>query len=162
MLWKNFTFHQFPECARTHQLRGISMVSHFFNVEQMCRDVRREAKTEKEKQEERRGGAQQRKKERERERKGGERDRELIWRSSDGGSGGGRVVTLGGKTRCRIVRSKKRGGTDGEDRSRSSGRRKRSARLLNGVRDKKQIRFTHSRFPLANSISSGVPLTLCL
>lgn len=37
----------------------------------------------------------------------------------------------------------------------------RSAGLLNGVRDKKQIRFTHSRFPLANSISSGVPLTLC-
>ena len=34
-------------------------------------------------------------------------------------------------------------------------------KLLNGVRDKKQIRFTHSRFPLANSISSGVPLTLC-
>lgn len=29
------------------------------------------------------------------------------------------------------------------------------------MRDKKQIRFTHSRFPLANSISSGVPLTLC-
>lgn len=39
--------------------------------------------------------------------------------------------------------------------------RARSAGLLNGVRDKKQIRFTHSRFPLANSISSGVPLTLC-
>lgn len=40
-------------------------------------------------------------------------------------------------------------------------RRRRSAGFLNGVRDKKQIRFTHSRFPLANSISSGVPLTLC-
>lgn len=101
MLWKNFTFHQFPECARTHQLRGISMVSHSFNVEQMCRDVRREAKTRK----------RRRATERERERgRRGERDRELIWRSSDGGSGGGRVVTLGGKTRCRIVRGKKRGG----------------------------------------------------
>lgn len=33
--------HQFPERARTHQLRGISTVSHFLNVGQMCRDVRR-------------------------------------------------------------------------------------------------------------------------
>ncbi|CAK9795969.1 hypothetical protein ANTPLA_LOCUS589 [Anthophora plagiata] len=47
-------------------------------------------------------------------------------------------------------------------RKEKNAERKRSARLLNGVRDKKQIRFTHSRFPLANSISSGVPLTLCL
>ncbi|TGZ50150.1 Uncharacterized protein DBV15_03632 [Temnothorax longispinosus] len=32
---------KFPERARTHQLRGISTVSHFLNVGQMCRDVRR-------------------------------------------------------------------------------------------------------------------------
>lgn len=152
---KNFTFHQYPECARTHQLRGISMVSHFFNVEQMCRDVRREAKTR----------ARERGKVSEREEQRGERDRELIWRSG-GGGGGGRVVTLDGKTRCRIVKAE-RGEADGGDRvevleGARTRRRKRSARLLNGVRDKKQIRFTHSRFPLANSISSGVPLTLCL
>lgn len=41
ILRKNLTSHQFPERARTHQLRGISTVSHFLNVGQMCRDVRR-------------------------------------------------------------------------------------------------------------------------
>jgi len=41
ILRKNLTSHQFPEHARTHQLRGISTVSHFLNVGQMCRDVRR-------------------------------------------------------------------------------------------------------------------------
>lgn len=103
----------------------------------------------------------------EREEQRGKRDRELIWRSGGGGGGsGGRVVTLDGKTRCRIVKAE-RGEADGGDRvevleGARTRRRKRSARLLNGVRDKKQIRFTHSRFPLANSISSGVPLTLCL
>lgn len=38
------SYLQFPERARAHQLRGISMVSHFLNVEQMCRDVRRAAR----------------------------------------------------------------------------------------------------------------------
>lgn len=41
ILQKNLTSHQFPERARVHQLHGISTVSHFLNVGQMCRDVRR-------------------------------------------------------------------------------------------------------------------------
>lgn len=81
------------------------------------------------------------------------------------------VVASGGGARCRIVggaeeggrRDGKKGMADPDELSgRERARKKRSAGLLNGVRDKKQIRFTHSRFPLANSISFGVPLTLCL
>lgn len=86
----------------------------------------------------------------------------------------GRVVTSVGRRRQRGRGSEERGrrkvkvvdrrGDKREQdlREQESQRgRARSAGLLNGVRDKKQIRFTHSRFPLANSISSGVPLTLC-
>ncbi|KAF7388290.1 hypothetical protein HZH68_012232 [Vespula germanica] len=54
-----------------------------------------------------------------------------------------------------------RGWKEGEMVEEKEEVKKRMAGLLNGVRDKKQIRFTHSRFPLANSISSGLPLTLC-
>lgn len=113
------------------------------------------------------GRAKRGKKKRDRER---ERERELIRRSGRVAVEG--VDTSGGKTRWWITRVvgekegmaetevevlKEGGGREGGEEEEES-----SARLLNGVRDKKQIRFTHSRFPLANSISSGVPLTLCL
>lgn len=145
ILWKNLTSHQFPERARTHQLRGISTGSHFLNVGQMCRDVRRRT-VEGVDPETWHGrvvtsvgglGAEKRK-------GGGEEGR-----TPEGGRSGGRGRT---EKRNGIFRNGRVGGK--RERGRSAG-------LLNGVRDKKQIRFTHSRFPLANSISSGVPLTLC-
>jgi len=145
ILRKNLTSHQFPEHARTHQLRGISTVSHFLNVGQMCRDVRRrtvegvDPETWYGRVVTSVGGL------------GGGGKEEWVRRGGEAPEGG---RSVGGRTEKRngIFRNGRVGGKRG---------RGRSAGLLNGVRDKKQIRFTHSRFPLANSISSGVPLTLC-
>lgn len=142
ILRKNLTSHQFPERARTHQLRGISTVSHFLNVGQMCRDVRRrtvegvDPETWYGRVVTSVGGLE-----------GG--------KEGKGGGGVGRW-SIGGRER-----TEKRNGIFRNGRAGGKRERGRSAGLLNGVRDKKQIRFTHSRFPLANSISSGVPLTLC-